>query len=239
MARSVLNAPDGGAPLGEAHPDDYARAFGQALEDTDFRKAHEVVESATMAGLPAERVLFELVLPAVERMMRSASEGCEVSLAQHFLSSQIASDLAGWLIPRFKTVRGDLGRVVVGTSAGDFHGLGKTIVSGCLRAHNIHVIDLGLNVAPEVFVDRAVLVGASVIGISSMMVHTATGPRGCRGVRAILRERGLEGRIKIVVGGAPYRHNAQLYNAVEADAWAEDGLAAASVVRRVLGEVQA
>lgn len=212
-------------------------ALDEAFKDTDLKQAHQVVRMAVAGGMPAETVLFQLVLPAVERMLRSAGEGCEVSLAQHFLTSQIASDVAGWLIPQFKTTQDSAGCVVLGTSAGDFHGLGKTIVSGCLRAHNFRVVDLGLNVSPEAFVDRALVEGASVIGISSMMVHTATGARGSRGVRSLLRSRGLEAHVRIIVGGAPYRHNPQLFRSVEADAWAEDGLAAAGTVRKLIQEV--
>ena len=86
------------------------------------------------------------------------------------------------------------------------HTLGKRIVVGCLKTMMVEVSDLGGNVPAARFVDEAERVGAQVIGISAMMVHTATGPEGCRKVRQILHERGLEERIKIVVGGAPYRH---------------------------------
>jgi trimethylamine corrinoid protein len=211
-------------------------SFQAAITDTDRGEALRVVQSAVEAGIPAEKVLFELVLPALDRMVRSVSEGCGASLAQHFMTSQIASELAAWLIPRFQNQRGPAGRVVIGTSVGDFHALGKTIVSGCLRAHNYIVIDLGLNVAPEAFVDTALAEEASVIGISSMMVHTAVGGLGCRKVREILRARALEDRIKVIVGGAPYRHDPALYRAVQADAWAEDGLTAAGVIHALIKE---
>jgi methanogenic corrinoid protein MtbC1 len=113
------------------------------------------------------------------------------------------------------------------------------VVIGCLKAHLIDVVDLGLNVAPDRFVDEAVARDAQVIAISSMMVHTARGEHGARGVRRLLRERGLEARIKIAVGGAPYRFDHDLHRVVEADAWAENGLLAAQVIQRLIREVVA
>lgn len=213
--------------------DRFVQAFQAAITDTDRLQALRVVESALAEGLPAETILFELVLPVVDGMIRSVSENCDTSLAQHFMTSQIAAEAAGVLIPRFRTQPGVVARMVIGTSVGDFHGLGKAIVSGCLRAHGFQVCDLGLNVSPQTFVDRAVEEGASVIGISSMMVHTALGDSGSRKVRELLRERGLEDRVKILVGGAPYRHDPQLFLRAHADAWAEDGLAAVGVIREL------
>ena len=101
----------------------------------------------------------------------------------------------------------------------------------------ITVHDLGLNVPAEKFVEAALEHGAGIIAISSMMIHTARGENGCLGVRRILKERGLEDRLKIIVGGAPFRFDDQLYRTVEADAWSEDGLSAANVVIDLMKEV--
>lgn len=215
-----------------------AKSFEAAICDTDRAEALRIVQLALSQGVTAETLLFDLVLPTVRKTMRSVSENREVSLAQHFMTSQIAAELAAWRTPRLRKKPEPGGRLVIGTSQGDFHGLGKTIVTGCLQAYGFEVIDLGLNVAPQVFVDRAISESASVIGISSMMVHTALGESGSRKVRGILRERGLERRIKILVGGAPYRHDPQLFRMVQADAWAEDGLRAVSVLQDLLREVK-
>ena len=67
-----------------------------------------------------------------------------------------------------------------------------------------------------------------------MMTHTARGADGCLGVRRLLRERGLEGRIKIIVGGAPYRFDPGLHHQVEADAWAEDGITGARKIADIV-----
>jgi len=212
--------------------------YNEAIMDTDRDKALLVVHDALDLGITPEEVVFRVVVPAIELMMRSVSESPGVSLAQHFMAAQIASEVVEELIPRFRIVPQNIGRVVIGTSQGDFHGLGKRIVSGCLKAMMVEVIDLGLNVVPERFVDEALAHHAQVIGISSMMVHTARGDNGCRRVREILRERGLEGRIKIAVGGAPYRFDPELYRTVGADAWAENGITACKVITDLIREVR-
>jgi methylmalonyl-CoA mutase cobalamin-binding domain/chain len=210
--------------------------YNEAIFDTDRERALQVVQNALTDGLPAEDLVFQVVLPSLEKFLAGVSNS-EFSLAQHFIASQIASEVVDDMIPRFKQAPETVGRVVIGTSVGDFHGLGKRIVTGCLKARMMEVLDLGLNVAPEKFVDSAVQAGARVIGISSMMVHTARGENGCLKVRQLLQERGLESRIKVIVGGAPYRFDENLYLQVGADTWAENGLAAAEVIAGLMGEV--
>jgi methanogenic corrinoid protein MtbC1 len=100
------------------------------------------------------------------------------------------------------------------------------------------VRDLGVNVRPETFVDEAVACDAQVIGISAMMVHTARGENGCLRVRELLEERGLAERIRIVVGGAAFRFDRNLYKTVRADAWAEDAVTAGKVIADLIKEGQ-
>ena len=102
----------------------------------------------------------------------------------------------------------------------------------------VEVHDVGVNVPAERFVEAALEHGAQVIGISAMMAHTARSEEGCLKVRHLLRERGLEGRIKVVVGGAPFRFDGELYKAVGADAWAEDGISAGKVIEDLIREIR-
>jgi methanogenic corrinoid protein MtbC1 len=213
-------------------------AYNDAIFDTDRDQALRIVHQAVTDGVSPEDIVFKLVIPAIEQMLSSVSENMDANLAQHFLTAQIAAEIVDEMIPRFRHAPEIVGTVVMGTSQGDFHGLGKRIVIGCLKAHMIETIDLGLNVAPERFVDEAVAHGAQIIGISSMMVHTARGDNGCRMVRQILRERGLEERIRIIVGGAPYRFDDQLFKAVGADAWAENGIVAGRMITDLIREVR-
>lgn len=213
-------------------------AYNEAIFDTDREQALEVIHNAVDQGVTPEDVVFKIVIPAIEQMVKAISENFDANLAQHFMASQIASEVTEEMLALFKTAPEVVGRVVIGTAEGDLHSLGKRIVSGCLKAQMIEVFDLGVNVAPERFVDEAVARDAQVIGISAMMVHTARGENGCMKVRQILKERGLEQKIKIIVGGAPYRFDANMYKEVQADAWAEDGIVAGKVINDLIREVQ-
>lgn len=216
----------------------FLKAYNEALFDTDRDRAFSVVHEALELGISPEDILFKLVLPTVLQFETSVHQGLEVNLAQQFMSSQIALEITDKMIPRFKKRPVTAGHVVIGTAAGDLHSLGKRIVAGCLTSLMIEVTDLGVNVPAERFVDEAVAHHAQVIGISAMMAHTARGENGCLKVRQILEERGLEEQIKIIVGGAPYNFDPQLYKTVQADAWAEHGIAAGDVVTRLIKEAQ-
>lgn len=218
--------------------EDIVKAYNEAVYETDKEAAFAVVEGALARGVTPEQVVFEVVVPAVEEMMSLITRDPDANLAQHFLTAQIASEVTERMLERFQHPPEIAGRVVIGTAAGDLHSLGKRIVSGCLKSLMVEVADLGVNVSAQRFVDEAVRTGAQVIAVSAMMVHTATGPEGSLKVRQLLRERGLEGRVKLVVGGAPYRFDETLYRAAGADAWAADGVNAARIIAGLARSVE-
>jgi methylmalonyl-CoA mutase cobalamin-binding domain/chain len=213
------------------------KAYNEAIFDTDRDRALKVIYDAIDKGISPEDIVFKVIIRSIELMIPSIVGG-NTNLAQHYLTAQISAQIVEEMIPKFKQAKEIVGKVVIGNSLGDFHGLGKRIVIGCLKAHMVDVFDLGLNVQPERFVEEAIAKNAQVIGISSMMVHTAKGENGCLKVRQILRERGLENKIKIIVGGAPYRYDHNLYKVVQADTWAENGVVASRVIIDLIKEVQ-
>ena len=215
-----------------------AKAYNEALFDTDRERAVEIVRKAIAEGISPEDVLFNIIVPGIDFLGELASREGNINLEQPFMAAQIAELTTQEVLTKFKYAPEIKGRVVIGTSQGDFHGLGKKIVTGCLKAHMIEVIDLGLDVTPERFVEESLAHEAQVIAISSMMVHTARGENGCLKVRQIVRERNLEGKIKIAVGGAPYRFDHDLYRTVQADGWAENGLEAAKLITELIKKVQ-
>lgn len=209
-------------------------AYSEAVFDTDRDKAFEVIHEAIAQGVTPEDIVFKVVIPAMEQMIKAISEDFDANLAQHFMASQIASQVTDEMVALFQTTPETIGRVIIGTSHGDMHTLGKRIVSGCLRSLMIDVIDLGVNVSAERFVDAALEHDADIIAISSMMVHTARSEQGCLAVRQLLKQRQLEDRIKIIVGGAPYTWDTELYKVVQADAWASDGISAGKVIKDLI-----
>jgi 5-methyltetrahydrofolate--homocysteine methyltransferase len=122
------------------------------------------------------------------------------------------------------------GKVVIGTVQGDLHDIGKNLVSIMLKGAGFEVIDLGNDVAPETFVDAAQREGARIIGLSALL--TTTMPV-MRKVVQVLRERGLEDEIRVIVGGAPL---SDAYAAeIGASAYCFDGIKAVETVGEILG----
>ncbi|MBD9354666.1 cobalamin B12-binding domain-containing protein [Methylomonas albis] len=210
--------------------DAYIQSYNQAVFETDKQAALDVVNQALLDGFSPENIVFNLVIPAVELMMALIEKDPDANLAQHFMTAQIAADVTEKMLEKFSKPPEMIGRVVIGAAHGDLHSLGKRIVSGCLKSLMVDVIDLGTNVSADKFVDAAISENAQVIAVSAMMVHTATSEKGSLGVRTLLQQRGLEQQIKLVVGGAPYRFDPELYTKVGADAWAPDGVTAAKVI---------
>jgi len=218
--------------------DRIVKAYNEAVFETDKEAAFEVVNAALASGMTAEDIVFKVVIPAVEEMMSNITKDPDANLAQHFMTAQIAAEVTEKMLLKFEHPPEIIGRVVIGTAHGDLHSLGKRIVMGCLKALMVDVTDLGVNVTAEKFVDEALARDAQVIAVSAMMVHTATGEGGARKVRQILKERGLEKRFRLVVGGAPYRFDNELYKTVGADGWAPDGVNAGRVIVDLIKEVK-
>ena len=212
--------------------------YNESIYDTDRERALQVVQEALETGATPEEIIFELVVPAMNWMIKSISEDFDANLAQHFMTAQIANEVTEAMLARFASPPIPVGHIVVGTAEGDIHSLGKRILIGCLKALMIEAIDLGTNVSPERFVDEVVARNAPLIGISAMMVHTATGTNGPIAVRKLLKERGLESKIKLIVGGAPFRFDPTLYRVIGADAVADDGIAAGKIIKRLMDEAQ-
>ncbi len=218
--------------------DQVINTYNAAIYDTDREQALDVIHSAVEQGIGPEDIIFKVVVPALDQMIKSISEDFDANLAQNFIASQIAQEVTEEMVAKFPTKPESIGLMIIGTACGDMHSLGKKIVSGCLKALMVDTIDLGVNVPAEKLVDAAVANNAQIIGVSAMMIHTAMGDDGSLKVRKLLKEKGLEEQIRIIVGGAPYRYDSELYKAAGADAWAEDGVTAGRVITALIKEVQ-
>jgi 5-methyltetrahydrofolate--homocysteine methyltransferase len=122
------------------------------------------------------------------------------------------------------------GRVVLGTVQGDLHDIGKNLVGILLKGAGFEVIDLGHDVSPEAFVEAAVRENAPLIGMSALLTTTMS---RMRDVCDLVRSRGLQDRVRTIVGGAPV--DADFAREIGADAYACDAAQAVERVRDLLG----
>ncbi len=171
----------------------------------------DILRGALLAGMAIVGEEFgrrEIFLPDVLLAARAMQAGMEV-LRPHLARDGMPA----------------AGRVVLGTVQGDLHDIGKNLVGILLRGAGFDVIDLGTDVPAARFLEAAETSGARVIGLSALL--TTTMPRMAE-VVSLVRERGLGGRVKVVVGGAPVTQ--AFADGIGADGW---GFDAESAVRRV------
>lgn len=124
------------------------------------------------------------------------------------------------LRPLFKREAGSIkGRVLIGTVKGDVHDIGKTIFSIMLQANGFEVIDLGVDVSEEAFLDMIEKTGPDVLAMSALLTSTMS---NMEAVIEALREKGLRGNIKIIVGGRPI--NREYAEKIGADEYGKDAV---------------
>ncbi len=92
------------------------------------------------------------------------------------------------------------GTIIIGTVEGDIHDIGKNLVASILSANGFDVVDLGADVKLEKFIAKAEEVNADLICLSALLTTTMTGQKR---LVELLKEKGIYGRFKVMVGGAP------------------------------------
>jgi 5-methyltetrahydrofolate--homocysteine methyltransferase len=173
----------------------------------------QVLEQGLIAGMGVIGVRFkanEVYIPEVliaARAMKMAMEVLEPKLA------------AAGVKP--------LGKALVGTVQGDLHDIGKNLVIMMLKGAGFHVEDIGVDVTPDVFVEKIKASKAQIVGLSALL--TTTMPAMDKTIAAI-RSAGLG--CKIMIGGAPVT---QIYaNKIGADGYAADAASAVDVAKSLL-----
>ena len=123
--------------------------------------------------------------------------------------------------------------VVIGVVQGDTHDIGKNLVKIMLEAAGFQVYDLGRDVEPRAFVEKAKEVGARIICLSTLMTTTM---HNMKTVVDLLREESLQDQIKVMIGGGPV---SQAYAAqIGADAYTTDAAAAAGWAKGMVAASQ-
>ena len=120
------------------------------------------------------------------------------------------------------------GQVILGTVQGDLHDIGKNLVAAMLEGGGFEVTDLGVDVAPEVFVDAVRKKQVQIVGLSALL--TTTMPAMKKTIEAF-REAGIREQVKIIVGGAPVTKN--YAESIGADGYSENAAASVDLARRL------
>ena len=203
-------------------------ALAQAMRDLDEEKVNELVEEKIQANVPA----MEIVKICNEGMVAIGdlfSQGVYF-ISELLFSAEILKGVMNRLDPLLQAAgKGRSGgKVVIGTVKGDIHDIGKNIVVTLLRGAGFEVIDLGVDVPAEKFVETVRQTGAKVLGLSALL--NVTYPE-MKSVVEEIAKTGLRDQVKIIVGGAPV--NEQVRQFAGADYWASDAVAGVKLCRQI------
>jgi len=139
---------------------------------------------------------------------------------------------AGMVILRPKLVEAGvepIGKVALGTVKGDLHDIGKNLVMMMLEGAGFEVLDLGIDVPPEKFVEAVTEQGAQIVAMSALL--TTTMP-SMKGVIDAIKEAGLEGKVKTMIGGAPVTQ--RYADEIGADGYARDAASGADTAKELI-----
>ena len=200
-----------------------------ALQAGRTAQTRAAVEAALEAGFSPLEVLSGGLIPGMDEVGRRFS-AAEIFLPEVLVAARAMH--AGMAVLRPRLAASGIppqGRIVLGTVQGDLHDIGKNLVGTMLEGAGFEVVDLGTDVGADRFIDAALEQDAPLIGMSALLTTTMT---GMAEVVGRIKERGLHGRLRTIIGGAPVR--AEWARSIGADGWAANAPGAVAEVRRLL-----
>ncbi len=201
----------------------------EAVMNGDAEATCESVSAELAASTPADKILYQACIPAMEQVGRLFEQG-EAYVPEMLISARAVQAAMDLLAPHLSSADfKSAGKVVLGTVSGDLHDIGKNLVGLMLQASGFEVVDLGTDVSAAKFVDAVRHHQPQVVALSALL--TTTMPAMQATVDA-LTESGLRGQVKVLVGGAPVTPGFAIR--IGADGFAPDASSAARKARELL-----
>jgi trimethylamine corrinoid protein len=200
----------------EGDPEALAKAISSVIDEVD---PIEIIRKGMMPGLKKIGDMFgegEIFLPEMLMAAEAFQDAMKIVEPKLIASGQSIE----------KT-----GTVVFGTVFSDIHEIGKNIVITLMKTHGFEVHDLGANVSPTTFLERAQAVGADVIAMSSLMTTTMTYQKD---VIDYLKEKGLRDNFIVLVGGGPV--NEEWAQQIGADGTSDSAVGAVQIAERLISQ---
>lgn len=203
--------------------------LAQALANLDEKKVYELIDQQINSGVN----VLEIIQECNNGMIRVGELFSEQTyfISQLIFSAEILKQIMKKLDPLLAGVEAGAaagGKVIIGTVKGDIHDIGKNIVITLLKGAGFDVIDLGVDVPTEKFVESVRETGAKVLGLSALLNFTY--PMMKEVVDAV-KAAGLGDQVKIIVGGTPV--NEQVREYAGADYYAKDAVAGVNICREI------
>lgn len=190
----------------------------------------QAVEDAIKAGDDPNQLLNEGMIGAMDEIGQKFTEG-KIFVPEMLISAKAMKKGVEALKPHLSAdAAAGLGTVVIGTVLGDLHDIGKNLVAMMLESAGFEVIDLGVDVSPEKYLETAKAnPNTKIICCSALL--TTTMPNIGATVKAF-DEAGMRDKVKIMIGGAPVTQ--KYCDEIGADIYTADAAAAAAAAKEVV-----
>ena len=204
--------------------------ISEALQKGRAKLVKTLVPQALEEGIPAQQILEEGLLAGMS-IIGEKFKNNEVFVPEVLVAARAMNVGAELLKPHLSEAGVvSRGKVVLGTVKGDLHDIGKNLVRMMFEGKGLEVIDLGVDVAPETFVQAAIDNDCSIIACSALLTTTMT---AMEDVVNAAKAAGIREKVKIMVGGAPITD--AFCKAIGADAYTADAASAAEKAVELLG----
>ncbi len=191
----------------------------------------ELTEEGLSTGLAPETLLFDALIPSLEEVGARFERG-DFFVPEMLIAGKAMAGALERLRPLLsQTDAAGLGTFVMGTVKGDVHDIGKNLVNIMLEGAGFRVIDLGVQVAPERFIEAIREHQPDIVGFSAFL--TTTMPMFKANINA-LEKAGLRDQVIVMVGGAPVTQ--EYADAVGADGYASDASAAVAKAKELMNK---
>ena len=204
------------------------------IQEGNFTETQNQVRALLGEGKSPNEIIQKGIVEALDIVGKKFSAG-ECYIPEMLVSARASKK--GLEIVRPLLVKSDFkpkGKIILGTVKGDLHDIGKNIVAMMLEGAGFEVIDLGCDVTPERFIDALKAEKARILALSCLLTTTMI---SMKNTMDALREAGLIGKIKVMIGGPPTTE--EYARKIGADFRGKDACEAVEQARRYIPEGEA
>jgi len=203
------------------------KALAEAIIKGDQNAAVDITRAALDEGTSAESVLNDGLIAGMD-VVGARFKKNEIYIPEVLIAARAMKMAMEILEPELvKAGVKPVGRFLIGTVQGDLHDIGKNLVAMMLKGAGFEVVDLGVDVGPEKFVEQAKATGVQVIGMSALL--TTTMPSMEKTLKA-LKDAGVSA--KVVIGGAPVTQG--YADKIGADGYSPDAASAVDIAKSLV-----
>ena len=203
--------------------------FDAAISQGKTEEVKKLTQVALDAGEKAESILKDGLLPAMEQVGVKFKNN-EIYIPEVLIAARAMHAGMAILKPILsKSSVSAAAKVIVGTVKGDLHDIGKNLVVMLLEGGGFEVVDLGVDVSADKFVEAIRTHRPKVVGMSALLTTTM---REMKSTLEAIQEAGMRGKVKTIIGGAPVTE--RFAKEIGADGYAPDAASAVDAVKSLL-----